>query len=211
MKEHQHRNREELNSELKALGLHPSGRKIRSDKGKSHDYPSERIERSDTGGTRLSYDSESPKVQKRKFQLFLHQHTSETGDELVRDVNMIFPPGITNYFKKVTTKSGHTYRSSVKRTAHPEQLRWNWFQAELASAKTTEEQELWRGRIATWYFIKPEHALYHWTYSEWADAYQHYIASHANRPPTIDPSRQIIMDYDEYLDYILSKRLSEKF
>lgn len=211
--------KEQLLNELAQLGQHQSGRKVRSDKGKSRgiyaprsdigqsrgQYAPRQSSRSDKGKSRGQYASRSDIGQsrgqyasrsdigskrdgyskkasfhKKAFQQFLLSNTTEYGDTLFRDANMIFPPNITNYYKRVTTKTGQSYRSSVSRKNHPELLRWRWWFAEWLEAGSHEEKKVWTDKICDWYFIHSDE-LDLWTYNEWAWAYYKTINGNPNR------------------------------
>lgn len=189
----QNKDKDQLLTELNQLGLHPSGRKIRSDKGKPH-TPS-RQPRSDQGQNRQDYTTSGSAHNKRVFQTFLLSHSGPSGDDLIRDTNMIFPPHITSYFKIVKSRLGQTYSSSVKRQNHPEQLRWRWWFSELQSANNQTDKDYWTKHICDWYFIY-QYDLSFWTYSEWAYAYHTQIAGHPNRTP----HDRIMLSYTDYLD-----------
>lgn len=113
--------KEALLQELEALGIHRSGRKVRSDKGKEHPYVRKtKLPRLDKGLKRVKYDTTSAAYHKKVFVTFLRSNTDMErgeGDNLIRDINLIFPPQTTNYYKKVVVKD-HTYRSSQKRKNH---------------------------------------------------------------------------------------------
>lgn len=184
-------NRDELLKELKELGVHESGRKVRADKGQSRgDYKRSGIPRADAGQARESY-VRSAAYHNKIFNTFLRAHLAPdgNGDNLMRDVNGIFPPNITNYFKMTASRGIH-YKSSIKRRNHPELLRWQWWMAEF-----DESPDQWRDRISKWYFIKPDE-ITSWTYTEWAWAYVTAISSHNNR----GIPEPIILSYEDYLD-----------
>lgn len=175
------KSKDELLKELQALGVRSDGRKIRSDKGKSrpkynrlHTPP-----RSDKGFSRPHYSKEGPRYHERIFTQFITAHVDPTGfgDNLTRDTNMIFPPHITSYYKLITRVDGTTYRSSVRRRNHPEELRWNWFMAEYR-----HNPKDWEELVCNWYFITKEDLRYGmWTYNEWAWSYVNAISGHPNR------------------------------
>ena len=181
--------KEILLRELEELGISRSGRKIRSDKGKTHGYV--RVAtgpRPDKGVTRPGYRTDTPGYHKKLFDQYIRAHTDLAlgeGDDLVRDPNLLFPPQVTNFYKKVTSKDSRDYRSSQRRKNHPEELRWNWFMAEYMNAVGTQKT-VWRNRVCAWYFILPED-LDIWTYKEWSWSYVNAIAGHPNRigDPTI--------------------------
>lgn len=183
--------KDKLLAELEELGVHPSGRKVRADKGQSrNNYKRSGAPRSDLGQSRETY-TKTAAYHKKIFNTFLRGHTNPdgTGDNLMRDPNGIFPPNVTNYFK-VTISRGMMYKTSTKRRNHPELLRWQWWMAEYK-----ENSSEWVNRICKWYFIKPED-IELWTYTEWAWAYVKAISSRDNRAtPT-----PIILSYNDYLD-----------
>lgn len=188
------KSKDDLLKELKELGVHPSGRKVRADVGGSH----ERLviaskPRKDKGKSRGSY-TKTAAYHRRIFNTYVEAHITEFGDNLTRDVNEIFPPNVDSYYKLITTKDGQTYRSSVKRRNHPEYLRWQWWMAELAEAKTLEEKLKWENLITKWYFIRQEDLLF-WTYYEWSFAYFKKINGQPNRYV----ADRVILNYDEFL------------
>ena len=176
--------KENLLKELESLGVRADGRKIRSDKNKSRgNYVRHTsAKRSDAGKKRNKYDISTPNHNKRVFEQFLNLHTDKsTGeDDLPRDVNMIFSPNVTSYYKEIKSQSGYTYKSAVKRNNHPEYLRWKWYFSEYENAETVADRNYWRLSICNWYFIKPED-IDVWTYDEWAWAYYSYISGEENR------------------------------
>lgn len=182
--------KEELLEELKKLGINEAGRKIRSDAGKPRGkYNRTNKLRADVGVSRLEY-KKTPIYYKNEFIAFVASHTKENGDELGRDLNLIFPPQVTNYYKLIAPPGRIPYYSSVRRAIHPEAMRWRWWFAELAAAS---DKQLWQKRICDWYFIKPED-LEAWTFDEWSWAYYTQIGGHNNRRPD-----RIILSYDTYL------------
>lgn len=195
----------DLLKELASLGVHPtSGRKVRADKGKTHNYSS--LPRADKGKKREKYSQTSPAYLKKVFFDLLRKNTPEElgeGDQLVRDANMIFPPNVTHYYKTVTVRErmtidkrtgnsvqrpAYTYKSSQPKKSHPEELRWRWYFAEYRN-----NPEEWLQRICDWYFIYP-HDIDMWTYPEWAYSYVSQINGHPNRKPY----EQQILSYDEF-------------
>lgn len=202
--------KEELLAQLNELGVHKSGRKVRADKGQSHNYTKTRA---DKGTSRSSYSKETPAYAKRQFENFIRVHRDPAGfgDTLVRDANMIFPPNTTHYYKTITVKSGtrvdkrtntlhqteaYSYKTSRKRPNHPEELRWRWWFREYQQATSQSDKDKWAKRICDWYFIKMDD-INDWTYAEWSWAYVYGIGGHANRDMT-DPEH-IILSYDFFL------------
>lgn len=187
--------REELLAELGKL-THPDGRKVRSDRGlPRQSYKKRSGERIDKGQPREVYSTEGPGYHKRLFTQFisLHLDPSGVGDTLTRDVNMIFPPHVTSFYKLVRPKNAPAYRSSVKRKNHPEELRWNWFMAEYKA-----DPVKWEDIVSDWYFITPEDLrLGLWTYNEWAWAYTEAIDGHENR---ISDHNKVILLYDAFAE-----------
>lgn len=182
---------EELLAELEELGITKTGRKVRSDKGQPREsYVRSLIPRADKGLARKQY-VQTPAYYKNLFNRFIETHAGEY-DSLQRDDNLIFPPQITSYYKKITKPDGSTYRSSVVRDNHPEQLRWQWWFSELEAAA---DKTYWMNRICDWYFIKPED-IDAWTYVEWSWAYYYRIAGHQNR---YNVEHKAILSYDAYL------------
>lgn len=156
-----------LLEELEKLGVHKTGRKVRSDKGQDREpYNTSNLPRIDKGLKRDKYAKFSD-WHRKVFQQFLEAHTDPEGygDNLTRDSNGIFPPRITSYYKTIKSRTGIVYSSSVKRRRHPEQLRWNWWMAAYA-----EKPEEWLKKICDWYFIE-EKDIALWTYNEWAWSY----------------------------------------
>lgn len=199
----------DLLKELEELGQHPSGRKVRSDKNTTGIRKLTKTRR-DKGTRRESYSKDTAGYAKRQFNAFIRSHKDPNGegDTLTRDVNMIFPPNTTHYYKPITVKAttildkrtnttqqreGYTYQSSRRRPNHPEKLRWTWFFRELREATTDEQKQYWTNKICQWYFIRPDQ-LHDWTYTEWAWEYVHVIGGHPNRHPD-----NIILNYDDYL------------
>lgn len=183
----------ELLAELEELGVHKDGRKVRTDKGSSRQpYARTNLSRADKGVPRDDY-TVTPKVHQRIFTTFLSAHLTPDGmgDNLTRDINGIFPPNVTSYYKIVKRADGTTYMSSTKRRNHPEQLRWNWWMAEYEA-----DPEGWAKRITDWYSIQ-EHEISMWTYNEWAWAYVDAIGGHPNHHS--NPNR-IILSYEHYLN-----------
>lgn len=186
--------KQELLKQLKELGVHPDGRKVRSDLGQSRgSYTPSTKPRTDKGKQRKHYDTTSPRYHKKRFQDILRFHTNEylgLGDHLVRDANLIFPPTTTNKFKTITVPErirpdgtiipGYSYKSSVAKGYHPEELRWTWFFAEYEQAPTQKDKDEWLRKICRWYFIKPEE-IDLWNYQLWATEYTTHIAGHENR------------------------------
>ena len=206
------KSKEDLLKELQELGVHPTGRKVRADKGANHDYVrTQTTPRADKGKTRLKYSKESPKYVKKLFFELLRKNTDAElgeGDNFIRDNNMIFPPNVTQYYKKITVKphtrvdkrtgslmqqEGYSYRTSRKKNSHPEELRWRWYMAEYKQAKNKEDELIWQKRICEWYFILPDD-IDIWTYQEWAWSYVKHIGGIYNR--TDNP---IILLYDSYV------------
>lgn len=189
-----------LLKKLRNLGYHESGRKIRSDKGESHAMSNKpRKTRSDKGILRAHYDKHTPAFNKKVFDtLITSNFDAETGEDLLqRDDNGIFPPHITHYYKKITTPGNvGTYRSSQRRTHHPEQLRWRWWISEYENAKMGAEKKRWATHLYNWYFILEKDILF-WTYEEWAWAYFTQIGGHLNSPLRSDPF--IELSYNRYL------------
>lgn len=190
-----------LLEELESLGIRADGRKIRNDKGKTRSSYIRHTSapRADAGQKREKYNSKSADYNRKVFEQFLRSHTSlDSGDDLVRDDNMIFPPNINSYYKSVKTKTGYSYRSSVKRANHPEYLRWKWYFAEYENAPTKELKEKWKNHICKWYFIKPRH-IDLWTYDEWAWCYYRDIAGAYNYREDTLGHCTIYLDYDKFV------------
>lgn len=183
--------REELLEELKQRGINENGRKMRADKGKTRErYTRTDKPREDKGKPRVTYNK-TALYYKNMFTSFIEVHSTQSGDSLSRDENLIFPPEITNYYKLCAPPGRMPYRASVRRPNHPESLRWRWWFTELEEAS---DKTLWTKRICDWYFIKPID-LEAWTYDEWSWAYYTQIAGHENRM-VLD---KIILSYDDYL------------
>jgi len=190
--------KDELLQELEALGIGKTGRKLRTDKSQSRgSYTRSSQARADKGQSRANYVKTAAHY-KQAFASFILAHTTETGDLLTRDSNEIFPPQITNYYKLITTKTGLSYRSSVKRINHPELLRWRWWFMEWADAVNTATKDMWTTRICDWYFIKPED-LEVWTYEEWSWAYYTQIGGRYNRLIELRMGR-IILSYESSMN-----------
>lgn len=192
--------KDQLLKELAELGVHPSGRKIRTDVGKSHNYtktknPSKpRAARKDAGQVRNTY-TKTASYHKRIFTSYIAAHTDgESNDDLIRDFNEIFPPNVNSRYKLIVSKNGHQYRSPVKRRNHPEALRWAWWFAEWQEADTLESKIAWETRISNWYFIRVVD-MPMWTYPEWAWAYVKAIGGNPNR----DQASPIILHYDDFV------------
>lgn len=187
-----------LLKELKELGVHESGRKVRIDKGKTHDMTNEpRKVRTDKGTKRAKYNKHTPAFNRKIFETLISTNFNfDTGDDMLqRDDNGIFPPHITHHYKKVTKKGNeYSYKSSQRRANHPEQLRWRWWMSEYENSKG-KERERWATHIHNWYFIVEADFLV-WTYEEWAWAYYTQIAGHRNNPRLDD---YIVLYYDHYL------------
>lgn len=161
--------RNKLLKELEKHGIHPSGRKVRSDKNKTHKMTAvERKPRSDIGSKRSTYNKRSPEFNKKIFNTLIASNFKDGEDLLQRDDNGIFPPQITHYYKRVYKTSGG-YRSSTRRSNHPEQLRWKWWMSEYENS-TGNTKKQWATRIQNWYFIEEADILL-WSYEEWAWAY----------------------------------------
>lgn len=195
------KSKEELLEELKKLGISESGRKKRTDAGKPREhYNRSDKPREDKGKPRVTYNK-TALYYKNMFTSFIEVHSTQSGDSLSRDENLIFPPEITNYYKLCAPPGRMPYRASVRRPNHPESLRWRWWFAELEEAtdrsrwsNTATCKTVWAKRICDWYFIKPID-LEAWTYDEWSWAYYTQIAGHENRM-VLD---KIILSYDDYL------------
>lgn len=193
----QPKSKAELLAELTKLGVHPSGRKVRADKGEQHTYPAIRKIRSDIGTKRTDYNNDSPSVHKRHFQQLIQLNSGEDGkgDILMRDVNGIFPVEIDSYYKTVNVKHGTQYKSSTKRANHPELLRWRWWFKELEYAEPgSKEYNKWLEHICKWYFIQPRD-VWAWSYQEWAWVYKKQIDSHNNR----HVDNPVVLDYEVFL------------
>lgn len=186
------KSKEQLLDELEELGYTRTGRKRRSDIGKSRDYTPSSKPRADKGRKREIYNKTAAHY-RRVFTTFITAHTTETGDNLSRDANDIFAPQVTHYFKEVAGRNDSSYRSSVKRANHPEELRWRWWMQEYREADEAS-QPVWTLRLCNHYFIKPEDIM-DWTYREWAWAYYNEISGHPNR----FVSNPKIISYDDYL------------
>lgn len=205
--------RNKLLEELKEQGIHPSGRKVRSDKGKTHEMTAvERKQRSDKNSKRANYNKASPQFNKKVFDTLIARNYKDGEDLLQRDDNGIFPPQITHYYKKVYNTAGG-YRSSTRRSNHPEQLRWRWWISEYENS-TGNTKKQWATRIQNWYFIEEADILL-WTYEEWAWAYFTQIGGVLNSRLS---DKFVMLHYNSYLkgdygrperdkdDYIIWKR-----
>lgn len=180
--------------ELEALGVHPSGRKIRTDKGGTHNYIRTDKVRSDKGKVRVNYSNDTAAMHQRHFQTLLNTNSTEGyGDNLHRDANEIFIVNMTSFYKTVSAGPGIRYKTSVTRNTHPENLRWNWWMAEYEEA-TGDVKQKWLDRICKWYFID-KHDISMWTYSEWAWSYKQAIDGHPNR----FVESPIILSYNHYM------------
>lgn len=179
------KDKDDLLKELKDLGIHETGRKVRTDVGQPHFYiRTTNTPRTDKGIPRQNYNSEGPAYHKKILELFIRLHTDQElglGDDLTRDENLLFPPNMTNFYKKIKTKK-YEYSSSQRRENHPEELRWNWYMAEYNYAIDDIAKKLWLDRICIWYFIIPED-IDLWTYKEWSWAYVTQVGGHQIRTP----------------------------
>lgn len=177
--------KDKLLTQLQDLGVHPSGRKIRSDKGQS------RVNikpRSDKGKSRQSYTTDGSAYHRKVYTTLLRANSAPNGDTLLTmDKNLIFPSKITGYYVP-------DRRTSVQRNNHPELLRWRWLFAEYNDASGVTK-DFWKSKVLRWYFIK-EKDLPYWTYEEWAFAYDSQIDGHENRRIP----NPIILDYDDFLN-----------
>ena len=181
------KSKEQLLDELEELGYTRTGRKRRSDIGKSRDYTPSSKPRADKGRKREIYNKTAAHY-RRVFTTFITAHTTETGDNL-RElmISLLLEPIIS---KRLPV--GMIAVIVVKRANHPEELRWRWWMQEYREADAS--QPVWTLRLCNHYFIKPEDIM-DWTYREWAWAYYNEISGHPNR----FVSNPKIISYDDYL------------
>lgn len=155
-----------LLKQLQQLGVHASGRKVRSDTGKSHAACPTRRPRSDKGQKRENY-TVSPAVLQRIFNSALagtairNERGEVVGEGATRDENGVFDLRVSAKWKSVTRANGQSYKYRLNKSHHLEQLRWEW----LSSLDD-------KSMFIKHYHLDPDEAEQGvWTFSEWAVAY----------------------------------------
>jgi hypothetical protein len=162
---------------LRELGVHESGRKVRSDSGQTHHYSPTRQTRSDLGKQRDNY-THSSKVLRRHFQQALEgtairNHLGEiVGEGATRDANNIFDLFVEKKWRTITRSDGTTYKTRAKQYKPLEQYRWDWLKQEAIENNDP-------ARFCKHYFVK-EDEWDVWTYYEWRRAYINIFAGHEN-------------------------------
>ena len=190
-------NKEELLQKLQNLGVHKSGRKIRSDTGKAHKLSTTRKTRSDTGSTRDRYTHTS-NVLRRQFFAALestairNEYNEIVGEGATRDANEIFDLFVNKKWRTIRRADGTTYKTKAQMYKPLEQYRWDWLHKE---AEETGDPT----RFCKRYFVK-ESEWDVWTFYEWRRAYINVFAGHENTDNTLlsyfDEKGQVIMYHD---------------
>lgn len=166
-----------LLEQLQTLGVHSSGRKVRSDTGKAHKLATTRKTRSDTGSTRASY-SHTSGVLRRQFFAALestairNEYNEIVGEGATRDANEIFDLFVNNKWRTIRRADGTTYKTRAKMYKPLEQYRWEWLR--LEAIETGDPT-----RFCKRYFVK-ESEWDVWTFYEWRRAYLNVFAGHEN-------------------------------
>ena len=169
--------KQELLERLQSLGVHSSGRKIRSDRNKQHDYTSRQVTRSDKGKQRENY-AHTSNVLRRYFQQALestairNEWNEIVGEGATRDANNIFDLFVNKKWRTIRRKDGTTYKTRAQMYKPLEQYRWDWLHKE---AEETGDPT----RFCRQYFVKPEEWDV-WTFYEWRRAYLNVFAGHEN-------------------------------
>lgn len=184
-----------LLKELEELGINPSGRKTRADKGAQHTMVKAR---SDKGKPRPSYNLTMPRagvarpthkeyntqsaafLRTQYFKVYESFITRDAYGEITNDPttdnNNIF---VLNYTHRTIDQTINTPTPGVTKTIHKtrkitkqlESMRWAWWQAQMSDPCLTKpEQDKAAAKFFSHYHIRPED-LTLWTFSEWASAY----------------------------------------
>ena len=166
-----------LLEQLQTLGVHSSGRKVRSDAGSQHKYTPSRATRSDLGKQRETYTHTS-KVLRHHFQQALestalrNEWDEIVGEGATREANEIFDLFVNNKWRTVRRADGTTYKTRAKMYKPLEQYRWEWLHKEATESGDPT-------KFCKRYFVKPEEWDV-WTFYEWRRAYLNVFAGHEN-------------------------------
>jgi len=185
------KSKEQLLQELKQMGQHPSGRKVRADTGQSHNIQQK-------GKLRGHYKAGWRKKRDIYFREFNTSYPDGELPPMYEDD--IFSLTLKTY-KRARTDRPSTYnRREDKLSKTLENRRWDWWYAQACEepdqvltpmSATAKERFLWH------YYIQEED-MDIWTYKEWAEAYFYYINY---RSEIAEPTREsgYKLNYFEYL------------
>ena len=185
-------------------GVQQSGRKVRSDKGKSHVMTTNSRQQRSDKGQQHNYTVTAASL-KQKFDLALqatalrNELGEVVGEGATRDANGIFDVRVTKKWRKVTTKDRGSYMTKASMSKPLELFRWNWLRQEAIESGS-------KARFCKFYHIDPNE-FDMWTFTEWAIAYMDTCGGHVMSPHTVI---RYLDDNNEVINYKNTYKLFEK-